>query len=257
MLLPFSTLTLALALADSTPRTGRDVLRAMHDAYQGKWYRTLTFTQKTTVRRPDGKDTVTTWYESVRYSDSLGTTLRIDVGDPANGNGVLYTADTVIVMRGGKPAVARSGGNALLPLIEGVYVQAVERTARELAATNVDLDRPTVSGSWEGRPVWIVGVSSAADTLSPQFWVDVDRKVVVRAIFIPAPTAPVMDMRFEGIVPVGKGWLATRCEFFVAGVRQQAEEYQDWKADVPLAPGLFDVTTWTTAPHWANQRRER
>lgn len=250
-MLSFSTLTLALALADSTPRTGRDVLRVMHDAYQGKWYRTLTFTQKTTVRRPDGKDTVTTWYESLRYSEPQGTVLRIDVGDPANGNGVLYTADTLIVMRGGKPATARSGGNALLPLIEGVYVQPVERTARELAATKVDLDRPIVNGSWEGRPVWIVGVSSAADTITPQFWVDVDRKVVVRAILIPAPTAPLMDMRLESVVPVGNGWLATRCEFYVAGVRQQAEEYQDWKADVQLAPGLFDVTTWTSAPHWA------
>src|SRR4051812_36508312 len=41
------------------------LLAAMHDRYTGKWYRTLTFTQKSTYFRPDG--TVLreeTWYEA-------------------------------------------------------------------------------------------------------------------------------------------------------------------------------------------------
>jgi hypothetical protein len=233
------------------PATGLDVLRLMHDAYHGKWYRTLTFTQKTTTRRPNGVDTVMTWYESVRYSDAKGTELRIDIGDPALGNGVLYTADSVRVMRGGKLAVSRAGGNALLPLIEGVYMQPVERTAAELAPTKVDLERAVVAGRWNDRPVWIAGAASAADTVSPQFWVDVERKAVVRAILIPAPSAPLMDIRLDELVPLAAGWLATRCDFYVAGVRSQREEYGDWKANVELSPGLFDPASWTAAPHWA------
>ena len=53
-----------VAHAQATPATGRDVLQAMHDAYAGKWYSTLTFIQKTTRKTADGKDTVATWYAS-------------------------------------------------------------------------------------------------------------------------------------------------------------------------------------------------
>lgn len=241
--------------AQHAPATGLDLLRTMHDAYRGRWYTTLTFTQKTTQRRPDGTDTVTTWYESVRYSEAKGTELRIDVGDPASGNGVLYSSDSLYVVRGGKLAVTRPGSNALLPLIEGVYLQPPERTAAQLAPTKVDFSRAVVSGRWNDRPVWIAGATAAADTTSPQIWVDTATKVVVRAIMVPVPTAPLMDIRLDAVVPLGGGYLATKCTFYVAGAVVQTEEYQDWKADVALPPGLFDVTTWTTAPHWAAKRQ--
>jgi hypothetical protein len=237
------------------PLTGRDLLQRMHDAYRGRWYTSLTFTQKTTARGADGTETVTTWYESVRHTDASGTQLRIDIGDPVAGNGVLYSADSLWVMRAGKLVAARKGGNALLPLIEGVYVQPVERTVAELAPTGVDLARAALSGHWNDRPVRIVGAASLADTTSPQFWVDAERNIVVRAILVPAPGAPQMDMRLEGVVPLAGGWLATKCTFFVAGVLSQAEEYGDWKANVVLPAALFDVASWTTAPHWAAKAR--
>ena len=233
------------------PATGLELLRVMREAYNGKWYKTLTFVQKTTQRRPDGTDTVTTWYESVRYSEATGTQLRIDVGDPANGNGVLYSADSLWVMRGGHLAAARPGGNALLPLIEGVYLQPVVRTAAQLAPTGIDLGRAVLTARWNDRPVWIAGAASLADTTSPQFWVDVERRAVVRALLVPAPGTPLMDIRLDSLVPLAGGWLATQCAFYVGGSRVQMEEYHDWAANVALDPGLFDAATWTTAPHWA------
>ena len=241
------------ARAQGAPATGLDLLQRMRDSYHGQWYGTLTFTQTTTRHRADGSDTVSTWYESVRQSDTSGTQLRIDIGDPAVGNGVLYTADSLWVMRGGHLAAARQGGNALLPLIEGVYLQPVARTAAALSPTAVDLARPVVGVRWNGRPVWIAGAASPADTTSPQFWVDVERQVVVRAILVPAPSAPLMDIQLDSLVPLAGGWLATRCEFYVAGKLVQREEYHDWAANVVLAPGLFDIASWTTAPHWAHQ----
>ena len=242
------------ARAQQTPATGRDVLQAMHDAYAGKWYPTLTFIQRTTRTMPDGRDSVATWYESVRYTPERGSVLRIDIGNPAQGNGVLYTADSLWAFRGGQLAVTRAGGNSLIPLIESVYMQPVERTLRELAATGVDFTRPVVKGRWENADVWIVGVSSAADTSSPQIWVDAKTKVVVRSIFAPVPSRPMMDARFEKYVPLAGGWLATRCVFYVDGKFSQGEDYSDWKAPVALAPGLFDVATFATAPHWATPR---
>ena len=56
----------------------------MHDRYAGRWFNSLTFIQKTTVRRPDGTENVSTWYEAM-----LGSRLRIDMGEPSLGNGAL------------------------------------------------------------------------------------------------------------------------------------------------------------------------
>ena len=238
-----------LTAQNGTPKSGAEVLERMRTAYSGRWYQTLTFVQKTTIRRQDGTDTVQTWYESLRHSAQLGTRLRIDFGNPADGNGVLYTADSSYRLRGGKLASSSGNGNEFLPLIEGVYVQPVERTVRELEPTKVDMARVT-TGMWENRSVWIVGATSAADTTSPQFWVDAASNVVVRMILSPVATRPPMDVRLDQYEKAGSGVLATRIEMFIGGARAQAEEYSDWKVDQPLDPALFDAATWSSARHW-------
>ncbi len=43
------------------PRTGEELIQQMRQRYDGKWYRTLTFVQKTTL--PDGK--IEIWYEAL------------------------------------------------------------------------------------------------------------------------------------------------------------------------------------------------
>jgi hypothetical protein len=241
---------LAAGAPKPPPTTGREVLETMHRAYAGRWYTTLTFVQRTTRRDAQGKDNIETWFESLRHTSSAGTELRIDRGRPSEGNGVLYTARRARVFRGGALVADREGGNALLPLIEGVYVQPVATTIEELTPIAVDWSRPVLEGRWEDRPVWIVGASSGDDLRSPQIWVDVERKVVVRTLLVPVPGAPFMDIRIGRFVPLSGGWLGTRCEFLVDGKADQLEEYEDWKAGVDLAPGLFQVSTFGTAKHW-------
>ena len=234
----------------ATPRTGAEVLEAMRAAYAGKWYHTLTFVQKTTMRGQDGNERVQTWHETLRHSSKDGTKLRIDFGDLSAGNGVVYTPDSLFPVQGGKPQPPRGSGNEFLPLIEGVYVQPVDQTVKELSQMKVDMSR-VIDGTWEGKPVWIVGASSAADSTSPQFWIDVDRKVLMRMVLALAPGQPPYDVHLGGYVRAGNGWLATKIEMFQGGVLRQAEEYSDWKVDVPVDPALFDVSQWSTAPHWA------
>ena len=241
--------SLATAQTSGTPKSGADVLERMRAAYAGKWYHTLTFVQKTTFYDSTGKETYQTWYESLRHTPKSGTQLRIDVGEPSAGRGVLYTADSVWVMRDGKLAAARGDGNVFLPLIEGVYVQPVEQTLRELESSHLDMSKVHAS-KWENRPVWVVGASSPSDTTSPQFWIDADRNVVVRFILSFGEGQPPMDARLEKYERVGDGWLATKIVMSQSGKPRQAEEYSEWKAGVDLDPALFDPTTWTTAKHW-------
>ena len=248
-LLAAAVLLPAARLTSQAPRTGADVLEAMRAAYDGKWYHTLTFVQKTTFHRPDGVQEQT-WYETLTHT-AAGTKLRIDFGDLSAGNGIIFTPDSAFPVRGGKPNPPRGTGNEFLPLIEGVYVQPVAKTMKELAGMKVDWSRVR-TGTWEGKPVWIVGSASASDTTSPQFWVDTDRKLLVRMMIRPNEAQPPLDVHLGGYVGVGNGaWLSTKIMINQNGRPVQGEEYSNWKVDVPVEPALFDVAQWTTAPHWA------
>src|SRR5437868_5934786 len=87
---------------DTPPKTGAEVLERMRAAYDGKWYHTLTFAQKTTTFR-NGEKRIASWRESLAHT-ARGTQLRIDMGDATKGNGVLYTPDSSWRFQGGKLA---------------------------------------------------------------------------------------------------------------------------------------------------------
>jgi hypothetical protein len=235
-------------VAQTAPSTGVAVLRRMHDAYAGKWYRTLTFWQTTTMYRTTGP-VVQRWYESLRYTPAAGVQLRIDLGDPVEGNGVLDTADSGWTVQKGKLVRTTADGNPFLPVIEGVYVQPVAVTARQIAALGVDT-LPVTTSMWNGHPVWIVGVATAHDTMSSQLWIDPVKLVAVRMLVVLVPNRPPFDIHLDKYRRAGKGWLATVVSMFSGGKPRQVEEYHDWKAGAKIDPALFDPATWTTARHW-------
>jgi hypothetical protein len=206
--------------------------------------------QKTTRYRDDGTTNVSTWFESLEHAGPGVTRLRIDIGDPSAGNGILYTADSTTRLNGGNVTSAQAGGNEFLPMIEGVYMQPVSQTVAQLKDTGIDMQK-VVKGTWQGRPVWIVGASSASDTTSPQFWIDTERNVVVRMILVPAPNAGTLDIHLDGYVPIEGAWLATKVAMSANGKPVQTEEYSEWKTNVDLPKSMFDPATWTTSPHWA------
>ena len=215
----------------------------MHDRYAGKWFKTLTFQQATTVTKPDGTKNTTTWYEAV-LSPRL---LRIDIGEPVAGNGMLYTPDSVIVVRAGKVTRALASGNPFLPFVVGVYTQPLATTLAQLQPWKFDLTRVS-RGTFEGRSVMIVGADSGNDAV-PQFWVDTDRLVLVRMLVQLSPTA-MYDIRLHDYLKLDDSWVATRIIMMQGGKEVQTEVYTDAKVDQPLSADLFDPAKWTTAPHW-------
>jgi hypothetical protein len=226
--------------------TGAEIVQSMHDKYAGKWFKTLTFVQQTTRQTKDGKDTVQTWYEAA----SLPGRLRIDVGKPSEGNGVLYRHDSTYQMTAGSLDKAAAGGNPLLPLLFDVYVAPVNQTLADVKnELKIDLSKVTQS-TWDGRPVYIIGADSGNDH-APQVWIDTERLVVLRQIFVIGDSNPrYIDSQLKQYRPIGKSWIAPRCEFYIAGKLLQREDYSEIKADVPLSEALFDPAQWKTAPHW-------
>jgi hypothetical protein len=243
--------TTATRATMTEPRSGTELLARMHDRYDGKWYKSLTFVQRTMQRRPDGTEQHTTWYEALR-----GTRLRIDFGEPAAGNGALYTPDSLYVIRAGKVARAQAEGNPFLPLIVSVYLEPLDVTVKQLAPYKFDLSRIRLQ-DWEGKPTYVVGALSASDTTSPQFWVEKDRLIVTRFVMplVPTPDGRSHDVRLENNIAVARGWLATRVRMLDKGVPMQTEEYSDWRADVSLPASFFQAEHWSEGSHWATPVR--
>src|SRR5262245_33977703 len=92
---------LALLLIPQAPSftDGRQLLRAMHDRYGGKWYHTVEFVQDNTNYQPEGSVQVHTKWD---HHFSLPGKLRIDFEPLEAGNGVLLANDTQYTFQGGK-----------------------------------------------------------------------------------------------------------------------------------------------------------
>ncbi|MFA6166713.1 MAG: hypothetical protein WC700_08860 [Gemmatimonadaceae bacterium] len=228
-----------LAAQGASPTSGLDVIAQMRSRHAGDWYKTLTFRQTTTIRQRDGRDTVQTWYESLRHTPEHGTQLRIDVAPLANGNASISTWDSTWVIRADTLAAVRASGNPFLALIEGAYVQPVSETARQLAPLGFDLTKLR-SAAWNGQAVWIVGSTDPADTTSAQFWVEDQHLMVVRIVLASGAGRPPLDIHLSAIAPCGKGFLATKVEMLQGGQRRQLEEYHDWRCDITVDPRVFD-----------------
>ncbi|HXI21048.1 MAG TPA: hypothetical protein VNH46_08190, partial [Gemmatimonadales bacterium] len=237
--------------AQTAPRSGREVVERMHAAYEGKWYRNLTFVQTTTINRAGAAPTEQTWYETM----AAPGLLRIDIADPDSGNGAIYTRDSLFAVRGGTVVRRLGGGNPFLPLIMGVYVQPPEETVTELEAYHYDLSKVMVEGSGASA-VWVVGTTTPGDTVTPQFRVEPGRLVVTRIIAEVAPNV-VMDADLGGYVAVGPAWLATTVKIGLPGGRSQEETYRDWRANRNLPAGFFDPAQWLKVPHWAHEEHSR
>lgn len=245
--------------AQALPASGKEVLQRMHDHWASgdPWFHTLTFKQQTTVVRADGTKNVSTWYEAILAPDRL----RIDFGDPSEGNGVIYTADSVYRVRSGKVERKSADGNPFLPFVIGVYTQPLERTIEQLEPLGVDMSRVR-SGNWKGRPVWVVGAADSGDTTSAQFWVDSDRLILLRMILAPSGEASgsirsqPLDIHLDEYVETGGGWLATKVVMYAGGVARQTEEYSDWRTGVDLSPELFVAEKWGDVPHWTVSKEQ-
>ena len=224
----------------SQPKNGEELIARMRDRYQGKWYRTLTFTQKTTL--PDGK--VETWYEALE----LPGKLRIDIAPLDSMKTILFRNDTVYQFGQGKLKDSKPLVHPLMVLGFDVYGAPVAETVKKLKGLKYDLSKVHQT-TWQGRPTYVVG-AQAGDTTSPQFWIDAERLYFVRSLE-PSQKDPsvINDVRFEKYIPLAGGWLEMEVLFLSNGKQQVKEEYLNPKANVKLDPAIFDPSGWK-APGW-------
>ncbi len=212
-----------------TPPTGTQVLEQMKKMYEGKWYKTLTFVQKTTK----GDGSIETWYEALEVPSKL----RIDIAPLDSGKAIFFRGDSVYDVEGGTIRNSAPFVHPLLILGFDVYLDPPARTAQRLSAQGFDMN--TVSeGTWKGTPVWIVG-AQAGDSTKKQFWIEKERMLFVRSLEV-TPKGHFVETIFDGYQKLGGGWIETVVQFNVDGVAKQKEEYGNPKGDVKLPEALFD-----------------
>src|SRR3982751_5091434 len=158
-------LILSLGCFAADIKSGNDLVAAMHKKYSSKWYKTLTFKQKTITHKPEGTSSSETWYEAL----SAPGKLRIDFEPLDKHEGILFADEKIYSFRDGKLANSRSFVHPLLVLGFDAYVQSPERTIAQLKGLGLDM---TVfhEDTWQGQPAYVVGAKQG-DLNTPQFWV--------------------------------------------------------------------------------------
>ena len=225
----------APSLPEAPPITnGFALVRAMHDRYEGRWYRSLSFAQDTYWKT--GSDTART--EVWREWMALPGRLRIEMEDPMAGIDAIYARDSTFILQEGELADAQPQRNRLLILGFDVYAQAPAETIRQLRAEGIDLGvfRTDV---WQRRPAYVVGTPDRGEV-----WVDAERLLFVRLVEPATIGDAVRDVRFENYVPLGEAWIAPRVEVWSGGELVFWEVYRDIKTDEALDPVLFNPRRW-------------
>jgi len=235
---------LAAGIPAQEIRDGETLLRAMHGRYQNNWYETLTFTQKSTTHNDDGTDKSEIWHEAML----LPGKLRIDIGSPADGNGMLVADGARTSFQNGKASDPHPFVHMLLVLGFDVYRQPAQATVDQVKGQGFDLTKLR-EDSWDGESVYVVGADKG-DLKSKQFWVEKKRLLFVRMI---APdrrdAAKTADSRFADYRQLPVGWVAARVEFFVAGKNVFSEEYSEIQTNPKLDPAIFDPKQFNSQ-HW-------
>jgi hypothetical protein len=227
---------LALAgLARAAEDGGAGVVARMHDRYQGDWFSTVRFAQKTTTFDSDGKPTVQDWYERI----ALPGKLRIDIGAPADGNAMILVDGQLHTFKDGKQVDAHPLVSLALLLGFDVYGQPATATLAQLRHEGVDTSR-VHEDSWQGGKVVVVG-ADAGDLRSPQFWVDKERLLVLR-IIQPSRKDPaaLSDIRFLDFRKQRHGVIAARVEVHQLDRLVMSEDYSGIESDIPMDAAWFD-----------------
>jgi len=221
-----------------------DLLKAMHDRYDGKYVRTMSFLQNNTSYTTTGQERKSQWYEHIEIPGKL----RIAFLPAAQKSGLVQVDDRVATFDNGIRVDFRPSINPLLLLTADVYVAPMATVMRGLDSLHVDTEIIR-SDTWQGEPVYVIG-AKAGDTTSNQFWVDKDNLRLVR--FIQRATAGqrtiVSDTRVQNYKEIEGFDIPTEFLVIRNGRPFWREEYADVRINDEFPEGTFDLARWNDIP---------
>jgi len=216
----------------------------MHDRYDGKFVKTMSFLQNNTQYTSTGQEKKSQWYEHIEVPGKL----RIAFLPATSKSGLVQVDDKVASFDNGIRVDFRPSINPLLLMTADVYVSPVTAITRALDSLHVDLELMR-DDQWDGHPVYVVG-AKAGDTTSNQLWVDREHLRLVR--FIQSAKAGdrvmVSDIRVQDYKEIQGFEIPTEFLVLRNGKPVWREQYADVRINDDLPAGTFDQARWNDIP---------
>jgi sulfur carrier protein ThiS len=220
------------------------LIKAMHDRYDGKYLKTMSFLQNNTQYRTTGEETKSQWYEHIEIPGKL----RIAFLPSTQKSGLVQVDDRVASFDNGIRVDFRPSVNPLLLLTADVYAAPVATIMHDLDSLHVD---PSIirNDEWQGDAVYVVG-ARAGDTTSNQYWIDRDNLRLVR--FIQAQKngdrTIVSDIHVANYKEIQGFEVPTEFVVLRNGKPVWREQYADVRINEEFPAGTFDQARWNDIP---------
>ena len=224
--------------------SGSGLIIAMHDRYDGKYLKTMSFLQNNTAYTTTGQEQKSQWYEHIEIPGKL----RIAFLPATQKSGLVQIDDKVASFDNGIRVDFRPSVNPLLLLTADVYVAPVTAIMHGLDTLHVNADLIR-DDTWEGQAVYVVG-AKVGDSTSNQMWVDRDQLRLVRFIQTQkvGDRTTVSDIRVQGYKDIGGFDVPTEFLVIRNGRPVWREEYANVRVNPELLPGTFDQARWNDIP---------
>jgi hypothetical protein len=208
-------------------QNGYDILKKMHTTFYKGPCKSYTFSQKNTHYKNDTVSGHSVWHEAIEFPDKF----RIDFGEKAEGNYVVFRNDSVYNFKKNALAKMRADSNTLLLILGGLYYRNLEDVVNRLKAAEYKLETLSLQ-KWNSEEVYVIGALEG-DLKSNQIWVN-KKTLQVERILEKMNATDIMDMRFEAHQAWCKGSVETKVSFRRNGKLEQVEEYYDLEEIEPL-----------------------
>lgn len=230
--------------ARTTVTSTAGLIQAMHDRYDGKYLKTISFFQNNTRYSTEGREQKTQWYEHIQIPGKL----RIAFLPTTQRSGLVQVGDRVASFDNGIRVDFRPSVNPLLLLTADVYAAPVATIMRGLDSLNVDA-QIIRTDTWEGRPVYVVG-AKAGDSTSNQMWVDRNDLRLVRFIQRTRTGGRniISDIRIQNYKEIQGFDVPTEFLVIRNGRPLWREQYANVRVNEEFPSGTFDQAKWYDIP---------
>ena len=212
--------------------TGVDVLKMVHERHgDGKWPKTLTFTQKTRFFKNDALVDSVYWYEAVQNPGNL----RIDFDSLSSGNSMIWTRDSAFVFKNNKLTKGYSDQNDLQFILGGMHYFPTETVVKMLADFKYDATQPVRSAGFKNKTCWVIGDIKKGGN---EVWIEQKRLLPMRILTQTKGTND--EIWVENYVRLPHGWCEGKVTIYQDGHKKQEEIYNEIGADSELDPAIFD-----------------
>lgn len=219
--LPAQVISLGLDMDQPTFsfKTGTEVMRFLHETYRNGPCKAYTFSQKNTHYRNDSIIGKSGWQEAIEFPDKF----RIDFGDKASGNFVIFKNDSSYRYKNGELKTRKADANTLLLLLGGMYYRSLEDVLARLEKAGYNtavLSKQRLNR----QKVYVVGAAKG-DVSSNQIWISKNTWRIVRIIEKTGENGS-MDVSFDRHQAHCKGYVESKVTFKRNGKIEQVEEYE-------------------------------